>query len=73
MPLQFYFFNNGPPIAYENQQNHLFWLSRNKQVEKNFWSNFHLFFLKVALDIEYHHNMLLSHQKVNPKEVIVGW
>ncbi|XP_022744605.1 eukaryotic translation initiation factor 3 subunit F-like [Durio zibethinus] len=28
---------------------------------------------KVALDIEYHHNMLVSHQKVNPKEVIVGW
>ncbi|KAK1272336.1 Eukaryotic translation initiation factor 3 subunit F [Acorus gramineus] len=28
---------------------------------------------QVALDIEYHHNMLLSHQKVNPKEVIVGW
>ncbi|RVW60893.1 Eukaryotic translation initiation factor 3 subunit F [Vitis vinifera] len=27
----------------------------------------------VALDIDYHHNMLLSHQKVNPKEVIVGW
>lgn len=27
----------------------------------------------VALDIEYHHNMLSSHQKVNPKEVIVGW
>lgn len=27
----------------------------------------------VALDIEYHHNMLASHQKVNPKEVIVGW
>ncbi|KAL4614154.1 hypothetical protein ACB092_07G033600 [Castanea dentata] len=27
---------------------------------------------KVALDIEYHHNMLVSHQKVNPKEVIVG-
>lgn len=29
--------------------------------------------LQVALDIDYHHNMLLSHQKVNPKEVIVGW
>eukprot|EP00262_Sarcandra_glabra_P012699 TRINITY_DN3326_c0_g1_i1.p2 TRINITY_DN3326_c0_g1~~TRINITY_DN3326_c0_g1_i1.p2 ORF type:complete len:284 (-),score=30.98 TRINITY_DN3326_c0_g1_i1:312-1163(-) len=28
---------------------------------------------QVALDIEYHHNMFLSHQKVNPKEVIVGW
>ncbi|XP_028779767.1 eukaryotic translation initiation factor 3 subunit F [Neltuma alba] len=28
---------------------------------------------QVALDIEYHHNMLISHQKVNPKEVIVGW
>ncbi|GAV56781.1 JAB domain-containing protein/MitMem_reg domain-containing protein [Cephalotus follicularis] len=28
---------------------------------------------EVALDIDYHHNMLLSHQKVNPKEVIVGW
>ncbi|XP_059457906.1 eukaryotic translation initiation factor 3 subunit F [Corylus avellana] len=28
---------------------------------------------QVALDIEYHHNMLLSHLKVNPKEVIVGW
>ncbi|XP_062157242.1 eukaryotic translation initiation factor 3 subunit F [Alnus glutinosa] len=28
---------------------------------------------QVALDIEYHHNMLASHQKVNPKEVIVGW
>ncbi|CAO2825150.1 unnamed protein product [Amaranthus hypochondriacus] len=28
---------------------------------------------QVALDIEYHHNMLTSHQKVNPKEVIVGW
>ncbi|MED6225534.1 hypothetical protein PIB30_094568, partial [Stylosanthes scabra] len=27
----------------------------------------------VALDIEYHHNMLISHQKVYPKEVIVGW
>ncbi|MQL91494.1 hypothetical protein Taro_024105 [Colocasia esculenta] len=27
----------------------------------------------VALDIDYHHNMFLSHQKVNPKEVIVGW
>ncbi|MFS7958142.1 putative eukaryotic translation initiation factor 3 subunit F, MPN domain-containing protein [Helianthus anomalus] len=27
----------------------------------------------VALDIDYHHNMLASHQKVNPKEVIVGW
>ncbi|XP_020233778.1 eukaryotic translation initiation factor 3 subunit F [Cajanus cajan] len=28
---------------------------------------------QVALDIEYHHSMLISHQKVNPKEVIVGW
>ncbi|CAH9086241.1 unnamed protein product [Cuscuta epithymum] len=28
---------------------------------------------QVALDIDYHHNMLASHQKVNPKEVIVGW
>ncbi|XP_004307618.1 PREDICTED: eukaryotic translation initiation factor 3 subunit F [Fragaria vesca subsp. vesca] len=28
---------------------------------------------EVALDIEYHHNMLISQQKVNPKEVIVGW
>ncbi|KAF2319022.1 hypothetical protein GH714_012504 [Hevea brasiliensis] len=28
---------------------------------------------QVALDIDYHHNMLLSHQKVNPKEAIVGW
>ncbi|XVE99716.1 hypothetical protein REPUB_Repub03eG0224800 [Reevesia pubescens] len=28
---------------------------------------------QVALDIEYQHNMLVSHQKVNPKEVIVGW
>ncbi|KAG9445335.1 hypothetical protein H6P81_016675 [Aristolochia fimbriata] len=28
---------------------------------------------QVALDIDYHHNMYLSHQKVNPKEVIVGW
>ncbi|KAI8540071.1 hypothetical protein RHMOL_Rhmol09G0233200 [Rhododendron molle] len=27
----------------------------------------------VALDIDYHHNMLSSHLKVNPKEVIVGW
>ncbi|KAM7271447.1 hypothetical protein ACFE04_030661 [Oxalis oulophora] len=27
----------------------------------------------VALDIDYHTNMLVSHQKVNPKEVIVGW
>jgi translation initiation factor 3 subunit F len=29
--------------------------------------------MQVALDIDYHHNLLLSHQKVNPKEVIVGW
>ncbi|KAL0359197.1 UNVERIFIED_CONTAM: Eukaryotic translation initiation factor 3 subunit F [Sesamum angustifolium] len=28
---------------------------------------------QVALDIDYHHNMLSSHQKVNPKEAIVGW
>lgn len=28
---------------------------------------------QVALDIDYHHNMYTSHQKVNPKEVIVGW
>lgn len=28
---------------------------------------------QVALDIDYHHNMLQSHQKVNPKEIIVGW
>ncbi|KAJ3703393.1 hypothetical protein LUZ61_007098 [Rhynchospora tenuis] len=28
---------------------------------------------QVALDIDYHHNMFVSHQKVNPKEVIVGW
>ncbi|EYU19987.1 hypothetical protein ABFS83_06G069700 [Erythranthe nasuta] len=28
---------------------------------------------QVALDIDYHQNMLSSHQKVNPKEVIVGW
>ncbi|KAK4352691.1 hypothetical protein RND71_028209 [Anisodus tanguticus] len=28
---------------------------------------------QVALDIDYHHNMLSSNQKVNPKEVIVGW
>ncbi|KAG5575468.1 hypothetical protein H5410_055602 [Solanum commersonii] len=28
---------------------------------------------QVALDSDYHHNMLSSHQKVNPKEVIVGW
>lgn len=28
---------------------------------------------QVALDIDYHHNMMSSHQKVNPKEVIVGW
>ncbi|GFP82196.1 eukaryotic translation initiation factor 3 subunit f [Phtheirospermum japonicum] len=28
---------------------------------------------QVALDIDYHHNMLSSQQKVNPKEVIVGW
>ena len=32
-----------------------------------------LFFLQVALDIEYHHTMLKSHLKVNPLEVIVGW
>ncbi|XP_057788698.1 eukaryotic translation initiation factor 3 subunit F [Salvia miltiorrhiza] len=28
---------------------------------------------QVALDIDYHQNMLTSHQKVNPKEIIVGW
>ncbi|CAA0834387.1 Eukaryotic translation initiation factor 3 subunit F [Striga hermonthica] len=28
---------------------------------------------QVALDIDYHQNMLASHRKVNPKEVIVGW
>ncbi|GMG98308.1 hypothetical protein Nepgr_000148 [Nepenthes gracilis] len=28
---------------------------------------------QVALDIDYHHNMLMAHQKVNTKEVIVGW
>ncbi|KAL6545177.1 Eukaryotic translation initiation factor 3 subunit F [Orobanche hederae] len=28
---------------------------------------------QVALDIDYHRNMLSSQQKVNPKEVIVGW
>ncbi|AQK79614.1 STIP1 and U box-containing protein 1 [Zea mays] len=28
---------------------------------------------QVAIDIDYHHNMYASHQKVNPKEVIVGW
>ncbi|KAL6968377.1 Eukaryotic translation initiation factor 3 subunit F [Sarracenia purpurea var. burkii] len=28
---------------------------------------------QVAVDIDYHHTMLQSHQKVNPKEVIVGW
>ncbi|PKU87271.1 eukaryotic translation initiation factor 3 subunit F [Dendrobium catenatum] len=28
---------------------------------------------QVALDIDYHHTMYLSHQKVNQKEVIVGW
>nr|ACN35848.1 unknown [Zea mays] len=28
---------------------------------------------QVATDIDYHHNMYASHQKVNPKEVIVGW
>lgn len=25
------------------------------------------------MDIDYHHNMLASHLKVNPKEIIVGW
>lgn len=29
--------------------------------------------LQVAVDIDYHHNMLASHLKVNPKEAIVGW
>ncbi|CAN8317437.1 unnamed protein product [Cochlearia groenlandica] len=28
---------------------------------------------QVAVDIDYHHNMLASHLKVNPKEKIVGW
>ncbi|CAI9091652.1 OLC1v1026725C1 [Oldenlandia corymbosa var. corymbosa] len=28
---------------------------------------------QVALDIDYHHNMLSSQQKVNPREAIVGW
>ncbi|KAJ4892011.1 Eukaryotic translation initiation factor 3 subunit F [Raphanus sativus] len=28
---------------------------------------------QVAVDIDYHHNMLASHLKVNPKEIIVGW
>ncbi|KAK7276374.1 hypothetical protein RIF29_17513 [Crotalaria pallida] len=28
---------------------------------------------QVALDIEYHHTMFTANQKVNPKEVIVGW
>ncbi|EPS57575.1 hypothetical protein M569_17242, partial [Genlisea aurea] len=28
---------------------------------------------QVALDIDYHQNMLSSYQKVNPKEVVVGW
>ncbi|WOL14080.1 eukaryotic translation initiation factor 3 subunit F-like [Canna indica] len=28
---------------------------------------------QVALDVDYHHSMYLSHLKVNPKEVIVGW
>ncbi|KAH7672894.1 translation initiation factor 3 subunit F protein [Dioscorea alata] len=28
---------------------------------------------QVAIDVDYHHNMYASHQKVNPKEVIVGW
>ncbi|PKA62400.1 Eukaryotic translation initiation factor 3 subunit F [Apostasia shenzhenica] len=28
---------------------------------------------QVALDIDYHHTLYASHQKVNPKEVIVGW
>ena len=29
--------------------------------------------IQVAVDIDYHHNMLASHLKVNPKEIIVGW
>lgn len=29
--------------------------------------------MQVAVDIDYHHNMLASHLKVNPKEIIVGW
>lgn len=28
---------------------------------------------QVAVDIDYHHNMLASHLKVNSKEIIVGW
>ncbi|KAG6477557.1 hypothetical protein ZIOFF_066824 [Zingiber officinale] len=28
---------------------------------------------QVALDVDYHRNMYLSHLKVNPKEVLVGW
>eukprot|EP00252_Welwitschia_mirabilis_P017552 TRINITY_DN38870_c0_g1_i1.p1 TRINITY_DN38870_c0_g1~~TRINITY_DN38870_c0_g1_i1.p1 ORF type:complete len:281 (+),score=38.16 TRINITY_DN38870_c0_g1_i1:142-984(+) len=28
---------------------------------------------QVALDIDYHRNMFELHQKVNPKEVIIGW
>ncbi|XP_009403465.2 eukaryotic translation initiation factor 3 subunit F-like [Musa acuminata AAA Group] len=28
---------------------------------------------QVALDVEYHRNMYMSHLKVNPKEVLVGW
>ncbi|THU49138.1 hypothetical protein C4D60_Mb06t06400 [Musa balbisiana] len=28
---------------------------------------------QVALDVEYHRNMYISHLKVNPKEVLVGW
>ena len=32
-----------------------------------------LIWMQVAVDIDYHHTMLASHLKVNPKEVIVGW
>jgi translation initiation factor 3 subunit F len=28
---------------------------------------------RVAVDMEYHRTMFELHQKVNPKEVIVGW
>ncbi|CAL9067061.1 eukaryotic translation initiation factor 3 subunit F-like [Musa acuminata AAA Group] len=28
---------------------------------------------QVALDVDYHNNMYMSHLKVNPKEVTVGW
>jgi len=32
-----------------------------------------LIWMQVAVDIDYHHNMLASHLKVNSKETIVGW